>query len=62
MFTQSAEIYDAVYRFKDYAAEARAVHERIAARRRSAGRALLDAACGTGKHAEYLAANYDLTL
>ncbi|MBK8020236.1 MAG: class I SAM-dependent methyltransferase [Chloroflexi bacterium] len=62
MFVNSAEIYDAIYSFKDYAAEARVVQERIAAHRRSSGRALLDAACGTGKHAEFLRDDYDLTL
>lgn len=60
MFKRSAAFYDAIYSFKDYAAEA----ERVLgwARRYGApqGR-LLDAACGTGRHAEFLARSYDVT-
>ena len=49
----SAEIYDAVYSLKDYAAEASAVHKMIRERCPTA-RTLLDVACGTGKHLERL--------
>lgn len=45
--------YDAVYGFKDYAAEATRVAEVVRARRPGA-RTLLDVACGTGKHLEAL--------
>src|SRR4051794_18215995 len=53
MFTESAEFYDAIYSFKDYAAEA----AQIAALVRSAqpdARSVLDVACGTGEHARLL--------
>jgi SAM-dependent methyltransferase len=53
MFSRSAKIYDAVYSFKDYAAEAEAVHLAIADRC-PAAQTLLDVACGTGKHLERL--------
>jgi len=53
MFSRSAEIYDAVYSFKDYAAEAERVNELIQSRRPGAA-SLLDVACGTGKHLEHL--------
>ena len=57
MFTESAELYDAIYSFKDYAAEA----AQIAALVRSAhpaARTILDVACGTGEHARRLAVDH----
>jgi SAM-dependent methyltransferase len=59
VFTRSADIYDAVYSFKDYAAEAERVHELIQARTPGAS-TLLDVACGTGKHLEQLARWYEV--
>ena len=59
MFTRSADIYDAVYSFKDYVAEAERLHELIQARTPGAA-TLLDVACGTGKHLEQLARWYDV--
>lgn len=53
VFSRSAGIYDAVYAFKDYAAEAETVH-RVITDRCPAARTLLDVACGTGKHLEQL--------
>jgi ubiquinone/menaquinone biosynthesis C-methylase UbiE len=62
MFTESAELYDAIYAgFKDYAAEV----ERIAALLRSVNpqaRSVLDVACGTGEHAARLAAAHGLSV
>jgi ubiquinone/menaquinone biosynthesis C-methylase UbiE len=57
MFTESAEIYDAIYQFKDYQTEA----GRVAALIRQANpqaRSILDVACGTGEHARWLASNH----
>ena len=51
MFSRSARIYDAIYGFKDYPAEAERVHELIDERSPAAS-SLLDVACGTGKHLE----------
>jgi SAM-dependent methyltransferase len=54
VFTESAELYDAVYRsFKDFEAEAAAVAAIVKARHPSA-HAILDIACGTAEHATYL--------
>lgn len=53
MFTKSARFYDAIYSFKDYAAEAGEVRDLIKARY-PAARTLLDVACGTGHHLEHL--------
>jgi SAM-dependent methyltransferase len=60
MFSRSAELYDAIYSYKDYAGEARQVHEVIQALGRSGGRALLDVACGTGLHLAQFRAWYDV--
>jgi SAM-dependent methyltransferase len=57
MFTKSARFYDAVYSFKDYAAEAQKVDALIQERKPGA-RTLLDVACGTGKHLEHLRTRY----
>jgi ubiquinone/menaquinone biosynthesis C-methylase UbiE len=53
MFDKSAHLYDLAYSFKDYAGESawvsNAVHTRV-----PQARTLLDVACGSGKHLEYL--------
>ena len=56
MYAKSAEIYDAIYDSvgKDYAGEAAKLHKLIQEHKRSSGNALLDAACGTGRHLEHL--------
>jgi SAM-dependent methyltransferase len=62
MFRKSAVYYDAIYRAmgKDYAAEAARVHDLIQGRKQSAGHRLLDVACGTGGHVQYLKERYDV--
>ncbi len=57
MFTESAEIYDAIYSFKDYAAESARVAALVRAIHPEA-RTVLDIACGTGEHARCLAVNH----
>ena len=57
MFSQSAEIYDAIYSFKDYAAEAAQIAALLRAVHPGARR-ILDVACGTGEHARHLAASH----
>ena len=58
MFDRSAELYDAVYSFKDYAAEAARLHGWIQSRRPGMGLRLLDVACGTGAHFPHLGQHY----
>ena len=53
MFSSTAELYDELYSFKDYAAEAAKIRGVIAAERPGA-RSVLDVACGTGNHAKEL--------
>jgi SAM-dependent methyltransferase len=60
VFSRSADIYDVVYSFKDYAAEAAQIHTLIDERAPGAA-ALLDVACGTGKHLEQLRAWYEVS-
>jgi SAM-dependent methyltransferase len=59
MFTRSASIYDAVYSFKDYNAEAERLHALIQERVPGAA-SLLDVACGTGRHLEQLRRWYEV--
>jgi SAM-dependent methyltransferase len=60
VFSQSADIYDAVYSFKDYAAEVEQLHLLIEERAPHAS-TLLDVACGTGKHLEHLRTWYEVS-
>lgn len=57
MFQRSQRYSDAIYSFKDYAAEAERVHGTVQARRPGA-RTLSDVACGTGKHIAALRHRY----
>ena len=59
MFTRSAEFYDALYQFKDYRHAVQLLHELI--KDKKPGKlSLLDVACGTGKHIEYLKDHYEV--
>ena len=58
MFTKSAAFYDAIYSWKNYAAEADTIRGYIAQYQPSGGSTLLDAACGTGQHLHYLREHY----
>jgi len=57
MFLESAELYDAIYRFKNYARECERLRALIADAVPGA-RTILDVACGTGEHARFLKQHY----
>jgi ubiquinone/menaquinone biosynthesis C-methylase UbiE len=58
MFTEAAELYDAIYfSFKDYALEAADIARHIRGAHPTA-RTVLDIACGTGEHAKLLATTH----
>ena len=59
MFTKSAEFYDLLYGFKDYGAEVQKIHQIIQQHKLSPGNSLLDIACGTGHHIQYLKRLYE---
>jgi SAM-dependent methyltransferase len=60
MFTETALYYDKIYSFKDYPAEAERLMAIFREHQRSGGTRLLDVACGTGRHLEYLRDQYDV--
>lgn len=59
MFERSAHLYDALYSWKDYAAETAKI-VKLVRRAHPDARTLLDVACGTGKHLEQLQESFDV--
>ena len=58
MFKKSARIYDAIYAWKNYAAESAKLHALIRERAQRPAHTLLDVACGTGAHLAQLQQHY----
>lgn len=54
MISESARYYDRIYSFKDYRTEAQQIIRIVEERLRAGRRRLLDVACGSGRHIEYL--------
>lgn len=59
VYGELAGYYDQVHSDKDYEREVEIVHGIIQQNKKTKGNSLLDAACGTGKHIEFLKAHYD---
>ncbi len=59
MYTRSAKFYDALHHFKDYVAASKQLHTLLQQHHPTA-KTLLDVACGTGKHLEYLRDYYQV--
>jgi ubiquinone/menaquinone biosynthesis C-methylase UbiE len=53
-YQRSAQVYDAIYGFKDYAREVALIRDLVAAHSRRPCRTLLDVAAGTGVHLAFL--------
>jgi SAM-dependent methyltransferase len=60
VFKHSAHLYDQIYAFKDYRAESETLMDLVCRDLRSGGRCLLDVACGTGLHLQFLRAEFDV--
>ena len=60
LFDKSAPYYDVIYDAagKNYKAESKRLDELIRRHKKSVGNALLDVACGTGRHISYLKSSY----
>ncbi len=61
MYKQLAKYYDKIYSFKDYKTESVKIHSLIKKYKKSKGKEMLDVACGTGNHIQYLKKYYDIT-
>ncbi len=60
MYDRLANLYDAIYSFKNYEKETAKLHQLIQEHKRSPGNDLLDVACGTGGHIAYLKNSYSV--
>jgi len=54
LYTNLARYYDLIYSWKDYQKEVAAIRRLITKCKRSKGNDLLEVACGTGRHTQYL--------
>lgn len=57
MFTSTADLYDAIYAFKDYGDEVSKIRQ-ILAREHPSAQTILDVGCGTGEHARLLSPDF----
>jgi SAM-dependent methyltransferase len=60
MFSESQQLYDAIYDWKDYGKESARLAEIVAAHKTSPGNDLLDVACGTGGHFPHLRGTFTI--
>ena len=60
-YRERAELYDLIYDFKDYEAEAKRVCQLLVNAGIGEGSRILEIACGTGRHMEHLAKHFELT-
>ena len=61
VYKQFAKYYDSMYSWKDYKAESERIRALIKMYKTSRGREILDAACGTGNHIQYLKKYFNIT-
>jgi ubiquinone/menaquinone biosynthesis C-methylase UbiE len=61
MYKQFAKYYDIIYQWKDYKSESLTLRKLIKKHKSSEGREMLDVACGTGNHIQYLKKYFNIT-
>ena len=61
MYKQFAKYYDSIYKWKDYKAESERIRALIRQYKTSHGKEMLDVACGTGNHIQYLKKYFNVT-
>jgi ubiquinone/menaquinone biosynthesis C-methylase UbiE len=61
LYGELAKYYDLIYSFKDYKKEAFRIKALVSKYKKSEGKDLLDVACGTGHHLEYLKHEFSCT-
>lgn len=61
MWKELAKYYDLLYSWKDYEKESETIHKLIGKYKRIEGNKLLDVACGTGNHIQYLKGHYNIS-
>jgi ubiquinone/menaquinone biosynthesis C-methylase UbiE len=60
MWEELAKYYDLIYAWKPYKEESETIHQLIQKNKKSSGNELLEVACGTGSHIQYLKKNYKI--
>ena len=60
IYKNLARYYDLLYAWKDYRGEARTIRRLIARHKKSPGHDLLEVACGTGKHSQFLKRDFNV--
>lgn len=58
LYKELAKYYDSIYFWKDYKKESKKIRAWISKYKKSGGKELLDVACGTGKHLQFLKNNF----
>lgn len=61
MWGELAKYYDLLYAWKPYEKEANTIHDLIQKHKKTFGSEMLDVACGTGNHIQFLKKHYKIT-
>lgn len=61
MWGELAKYYDLLYAWKSYKKESNTIHRLIQENKKTSGSDLLDVACGTGNHIQFLKKHYKIT-
>lgn len=61
MWSELAKYYDLIYAWKPYKKEANVIHSLIQKHKQTSGSEMLDVACGTGNHIQFLRKHYKIT-